>query len=75
MATKTISITEEAYEILKSWKEDNESFSNIITKIGKKNRLSDFVGILSEKSKKELVKSFKEGRRLSRTRAKRMELN
>ena len=74
MATKTISITEDAYEILKSWKDENESFSQVITKFGAKNNLLKFAGILSAKSKKDLVNSFNEGRRLSRDRAKRQGL-
>lgn len=70
MATKTISITEDAYERLKSWKDDNDSFSDVILRIGRKNKLSDFAGILSKASKKELSESFKAGREQSRKRAK-----
>ena len=49
MATKTISITEEAYERLKSRKKENESFSDIINKITHKKSLFEIAGSLSGK--------------------------
>ena len=68
MATKTISITDEAYEMLKSWKRNQESFSEVIKKIGKRHRLSSFAGVLSEKEGNMLEKNIKDGRALSRKR-------
>lgn len=68
MATKTISVTTEAYEMLRSWKENNESFSDVIVKIGKKNQLSDFAGLLSESEGRYLIERIKKGRELSRKR-------
>ena len=58
MATKTISITEDAYERLAALKNENESFSEVIGRITLKPKLSDFHGVLSklEKSIKELRK-------------------
>lgn len=50
MATKTISITEEAYERLKMYKNQRESFSDVIHRITKRNKLSDFYGMLGEKA-------------------------
>lgn len=47
---------------------------DILVKMEKK-KLSNFARILSRKEGKELVKSFKEGRRLSRLRAKRIKLD
>lgn len=47
MATKTISITEEAYERLKMKKEKNESFSDVINKITGRRSLLEIAGILS----------------------------
>ena len=75
MATKTISITEDAYSILKSWKIGKESFSDVILKVGRKNRLADFAGILSEDEGNYLVKSIKNSRTASRNRYKRKVLN
>jgi predicted CopG family antitoxin len=71
MATKTISITEEAYERLKSWKKGNESFSDVIRKIGKSRKLSSFAGVLSKDAGEYLEKSVREGRKLSRLREQR----
>tara|TARA_Y100000310_G_scaffold307919_1_gene350498 strand:+ start:513 stop:758 length:246 start_codon:yes stop_codon:yes gene_type:complete len=59
MATKTISITEDAYERLAVLKNENESFSEIIGRITKKPKLSEFFGILSEEKGKELEKNVR----------------
>ena len=49
MATKTISITEDAYEYLAAAKKENESFSDVIERLleGKRDLMS-FAGILSD---------------------------
>jgi len=41
MATKTISITEKAYERLKAYKKRKESFSDVINKITKTRKRRD----------------------------------
>jgi len=43
--TKTISITDEAYEVLNREKRDSESFTDVIIRLTKRARLSDFAGI------------------------------
>jgi predicted CopG family antitoxin len=49
MATKTITIMEDAYELLKQEKVKNESFSDVIRKvIPKKKSIWDFVGAWSD---------------------------
>lgn len=50
MATKTISIRDEVYDILKSLKRDNESFSDVIGKLAKKRKsdLSQYFGVLKD---------------------------
>ncbi len=81
MATKNISITEDAYRRLAALRKGNESFSEIIMTITKKGKLSDFYGILSKKEGVELEKNVKELREIHRksrmTRLKRIveELN
>jgi len=63
MGTKTISISDEAYSILKSRKNDSDSFSDIIVKLSGKKKLASFYGSLSEKSADALEKLIFEGRR------------
>ena len=50
MATKNISITEEAYVRLANLRRGKESFSEIINRLTNKRRLLDFAGVLSEQS-------------------------
>lgn len=63
MATKTITITQGAYEKLKIRKRGNESFSDVINKIAPYTDWEDFVGILSKKSAEKLRKSVEESRK------------
>ena len=59
MATKTISITEDAYEILSSRKEESESFSKVIVKLSGRKKLASFFGVISEESANALEKEIK----------------
>ncbi len=53
MSTKTITITDEAYNALKGIKEENESFTEVILKVAKKDPLSRLVGVLTHKEAEE----------------------
>lgn len=63
MTTKTITVTENAYDALKRMKEPNESFSDTLLRISGKKSIREFAGALSEKSAIKLEKSMKEIRK------------
>ncbi len=65
MATKNISLTEEAYRRLRSLGKENESFSEIVIRIthAKRPSLSEFFGVLSKESGEKLEKAIEEGRK------------
>ncbi|MBI4439891.1 antitoxin VapB family protein [Candidatus Woesearchaeota archaeon] len=56
MATKTITVTNDAYEALKGMKEEKESFSETIIRISGKRSIKEFVGALSSSSADKLKK-------------------
>ena len=64
MATKTITVTENAYEALKSLKETNESFSETILRVAKRRSLGYFYGCLSRESGEKLAKTVADMRRI-----------
>ena len=63
MATKCITITNDAYERLVVFKKYNESFSDVINKITKGFSILDLAGILTNKEADELSKHIEEGRK------------
>lgn len=68
MATKTITITEEAYELLASRKNTEDSFSDAIKKHFKKESLLSLVGVLTHEEAGELRKHVADRRVASRQR-------
>lgn len=72
MPTRTISITEEAYERLKVQKEKNESFTDVINRMTGKKSIMELAGILSKEEGEKLEKVIKEGRALSRRRREKL---
>lgn len=72
MGTKTISITDEAYERLKARKKHKESFTDVINRLSEKKSLMDFHGAFSKKTIKEIEDSIKESRKRSRKRMERI---
>lgn len=66
MATKTITITEDAYERLAAQKEDNESFSEVIGRITNKISLVSMAGILTEQEADKIEQRIKNMHQKSR---------
>jgi len=62
MSTKSITITNDAYERLAALKGRNESFSEVITKITMKHSLLDLIGLLSKEEANELRKNINDTR-------------
>ncbi|MFB6246645.1 MAG: antitoxin VapB family protein [Candidatus Pacearchaeota archaeon] len=63
MATKNISLTEEAYRRLARLKKENESFSKAINRLTNKKSLSQFAGVLSDESAGNMKEEIKEHRK------------
>ena len=68
MASKTITISEEAYRRLKSRKNENESFTDVINNPTRERPLSEIAGILSEEEAESLEERIKDNRRKTRDR-------
>ena len=66
MATKNISLTEEAYRRLRGLGKENESFSEIVIRIAGRPSLSKFFGVLSRESGEKLEKAIEESRKKHR---------
>ena len=66
MATKSLTITNDAYERLAALKESKESFSDVITKLTRKNSLLDLVGLLSPGEGDDMKKQIRELRKRMR---------
>ena len=71
MSTKTISISEEAYNLLKNIKEEKESFTDAIIKVAKKDPLSKLVGVLTKNEATELRRNIRRTREKTEERLRR----
>jgi len=72
MPTRTISISDDAYNRLSCFKESNESFSDVIVRLTGKVDLLDFAGVLTDDEASSMEKRIKAGRSSSRKRAERL---
>ncbi len=72
MATKTLTITEEAYERLAQYKSEQESFTDVIIKHFPKHSLSELIGIWPHEEVEKLRAHIQERRKASRERMNRI---
>lgn len=72
MATKTLTITEDAYERLAAVKDESESFSEVIVRYFPKHSLMEIAGILSPEEAENLRRNITESRTRSRERMQRI---
>lgn len=63
MSTKTITVTEDAYEALSSLKQPRESFSDTILRVSKRKPLIDFFGVISRESANVMEQSITDFRK------------
>lgn len=73
MATKTISLDEEAYERLKAHKREGESFSEVVKRLAGERSWTEVAGILSDDEAEQLEEVIEEGRDRSRERRARLD--
>ena len=71
MATKTISLDDEAYERLKARKKEGESFSETVKRLAGERSWNEIVGILSEDEATDLEAAIEAGRTRSGERSDR----
>ena len=69
MATKSITITEDAYEYLAADKKENESFSDVLIRTFKKSSLGELIGILTKEEANDMKRHIAERRKSSRARS------
>ena len=61
--TKTISLSEDAYKMLKNLKKENESFTDLVKRLCSGVKLKDFHGALEEESVEEIEKTTRKKRK------------
>jgi len=65
MGTKNISISDEAYQMLKALKKSGESFTDVIERVTRKGSVLELAGMLSEREVATIERYVKEVRKRS----------
>jgi len=58
--TKTITISDDAYEVLSKAKNEGESFSDVILKLAKKRSIKELAGVWRDWNYNDMKKTFEE---------------
>lgn len=72
MATKTISLDEEAYERLEAHRREGESFSDVVKRLTSERSWLEVAGILTDEEADALADAIEDGRARSRDRSDRL---
>jgi len=75
MATKTISLDEEAYERLKAHKREGESFSEVVKRLAGERSWMEVAGVLSDDEAEELEGIIEDRRERSSDRRDRLRVD
>lgn len=71
MPSRTVNLSNEAYELLASRKADRESFSDVVKRLAGERSLFEIVGVLDEAQARRLHERVEAGRERARRRRKR----
>ncbi len=66
-----MNLTDEAYELLASQKQDRESFTDVVKRLAGEETLYDIVGVLDETQAQKLATRIEDGRDRARRRRQR----
>ena len=72
MSTKTVTLSQDAYDQLAGLKEGHESFSDVVRRLASRQSLRRFAGVLSNKEASDIEDTIKKGRAMSKERTKRL---
>ena len=62
MSTKSVTVKESAYEILRSRKRENESFSDVIERIAKRRPITDLTEVISDEDGEAIAEEIEKAR-------------
>lgn len=68
MPSRTVNLTDEAYEVLASHKRDGESFTDVVKRLAGERSLFEIVGVLDEHAAARLEARVEAGRERARRR-------
>lgn len=68
VASRTVNLSQEAYDLLASLKQDRESFSDVVKRLAGERSLLEIVGVLDEQQAEKLHERIEAGRDRARRR-------